>query len=237
MWRTHFEELPFYLPDAECPSLFKDLCKANKSQRGRKRKDRKGHDDATLGLKCTKEKQWQWKTQNLSFLCLFFFVLFFGHTCASRAAHMAVGNKGSTVEHLWWRERTKKRERVATGGGGGWTMDGAAPHRRTALERTHHLCSFVELSHFNPPAKPFGNQLYGTERPPPLTLQSFSSVSVSISTPVLLRSAVRCPFTKTLPKPTGLPRVGWSGRAFSCCVRSMCLSFLLLMERITKQEK
>lgn len=174
-------------------------------------------------------------------ICLFF-VCFFLFCFSVTRVHLEL--------HTWQSETKAAQSSISDGEkeqkkekewllveGGGWTMDGAAPHRRTALERTHHLCSFVELSHFNPPAKPFGNQLYGTERPPPLTLQSFSSVSVSISTPVLLRSAVRCPFTKTLPKPTGLPRVGWSGRAFSCCVRSMCLSFLLLMERITKQEK
>lgn len=44
------------------------------------------------------------------------------------------------------RERERARDQLLVG------VDRAssAPHRRITLERTHHLCSFVELSHFNP---------------------------------------------------------------------------------------
>lgn len=95
-------------------------------------------------------------------------------THASRVAHIAVKDKGSTVVFLsvsgMERERERDREReqqqlvvVVVG------VDRAAPapHRRITLERTHHLCSFVELSHFNPRPGPFGNQLY---TPPPNTV-------------------------------------------------------------------
>lgn len=54
------------------------------------------------------------------------------------------------------KKRNKEREQLRVG------VDRAAPapHRRITLERTHHLCSFVELSHFNPQPGSFGNQLY-----------------------------------------------------------------------------
>lgn len=117
-------------------------------------------------------------------------------THASRVAHIAVKDKGSTVVFLCGSgmERKKKRknrgrEQLLVG------VDRAAPapHRQITLERTHHLCSFVELSHFNPRPGTFGNQLHtpppNTEphsRPPPPTYQSVSPAAVSTSTSVLL---------------------------------------------------
>lgn len=83
---------------------------------------------------------------------------------------MAVKDKGSTVVFLCGpgmerkkmrkKEREREKEQLLVG------VDRAAPvpHRQITLERTHHLCSFVELSHFNPWSGPFGNQLHN---PPP----------------------------------------------------------------------
>lgn len=91
-------------------------------------------------------------------------------THASRAAHIADKDKGSTVvflcgsgmERKKMRQRERGREQLLVG------VERAAlvPHRQITLERTHHLCSFVELSHFNPRPGPFGNQLHN---PPPST--------------------------------------------------------------------
>lgn len=56
------------------------------------------------------------------------------------------------------KERDRERERARDQLLVGVDRASSAPHRRITLERTHHLCSFVELSHFNPWAH-FGNQL------------------------------------------------------------------------------
>lgn len=118
----------------------------------------------------TKQMHWQkgerfrqWETLNKFFSTCFTYC-----TCkpthASRVAHMTVKGKDRTVVFLSasGMERKKKRKKE-----GEWEqllvgVDRAAPapHRRITLERTHHLCSFVELSHFNPQPGSFGNQLY-----------------------------------------------------------------------------
>lgn len=90
-------------------------------------------------------------------------------THASRVAHIAVKDKGSTVVFLFGpgMERKKTSERKKRGREQllvGVDRAAPAPHRQITLERTHHLCSFVELSHFNPRPGPFGNRLH---TPPP----------------------------------------------------------------------
>lgn len=64
---------------------------------------------------------------------------------------------------------SKTKRRVSLWGTGQLLREvGGVPHRRISLEGTHHLCTFVELSHFNPPpqpSSPFGNP----HRTPPHT--------------------------------------------------------------------
>lgn len=113
-------------------------------------------------------------------------------THASRVAHIAVKDKGGTVVFLCGSGMERKKKRKKEGESSCWwglARAAPAPHRQITLERTHHLCSFVELSHFNPRTGPFGNQLH---TPPPNTEphcrapQSFSPAAVSTSTSVLL---------------------------------------------------
>lgn len=121
-----------------------------------------------------------------------------------------------------WREKgkrereKKKRERASSCW---WGSDRAAPapHRRITLERTHHLCSFVELSHFNPPAEPIGNRLYtlstrhGAPRPsPPHPTQRHPTAALPPSAFPPLCCCRLASGTNTLTKATpttGLPHV------------------------------
>lgn len=129
-------------------------------------------------------------------------------THTSRVAHIAVKDKGSAVVFLCGSAGERKENEgetgraAAAGGGGrwwwgwGWTEPAPVPHRRITLERTHHLCSFVELSHFNPRPGLLGTNF--TPNPPPTHThtapsptvepppQSISTATVSISTSVLL---------------------------------------------------
>lgn len=94
---------------------------------------------------------------------------------AARAKTKAVQSCFSLCEgwsSCWWMGE------VGLGGSTG-REDGAAPasHRRISLERTHHLCTFVELSLFNPPTEPFGNQLC---IPPPDTDPHLPPPSLSV---------------------------------------------------------
>lgn len=76
---------------------------------------------------------------------------------ASKVAHLAVEHKSGTLVFLcgFGMDRKKKRKKAGTAAVvGGLDRAAPAPHRQITLERTHHLCSFVELSHFNPPAGP-----------------------------------------------------------------------------------
>lgn len=106
-------------------------------------------------------------------------------THASRVAHIAVKDKGSTVVFLSGSGMERKKKRKKEGEREqllvGVDRAAPAPHRRITLERTHHLCSFVELSHFNPWPGPFGNQLHTQHRapqqsppPPPPVMQPCS---------------------------------------------------------------
>lgn len=127
-----------------------------------------------------------------------------------------------------------------------------APHRRITLERTHHLCSFVELSHFNPRPGPFGNQLH---TPPPNTephsrAPGHAALQLSALPPLCCCSLVSGThsqthtFTKATPT-TGLPhvcqdhQVGWRGRGFDSLTLcwSVCLTFLLLFKRKTEKKR
>ena len=177
----------------------------------------------------------------------------FTHMYTSRAAHIAAKDKGSAVVYLCDGERErerKEREQPLVG------VDGAAPaaHRRITLERTHHLCWFVELSHFNPGPSPLGTDftpLHPTQSPngAPRPLSpppwSFSAAAVSISTSVLLQSGVRYTLTNTFTKATpalGLPhvcqehQVGW--RRWGLHVMLVCVPYILLLfERKKKNEK
>lgn len=113
-------------------------------------------------------------------------------TCIQSCTHSSQRQRQHSCVSLWlWdgekeKEKERGREQLLVG------VDRAAPapHRPITLERTHHLCSFVELSHFNPWPGPFGNQLH---TPPPRAPQphsrapqSFSPAAVSTSTSVLL---------------------------------------------------
>lgn len=100
----------------------------------------------------------QWETLNQLLFHMF-------HSHVHRHMHPELHTLQSKTKAAWlcfsvalgWRERKRERKREQLPVG----ADGAAPapHRRITLERTHHLCSFVELSHFNPRLGPFGNQL------------------------------------------------------------------------------
>lgn len=208
MWRTGQEDRHIwrttFLSSWCWMSLFVlkinlDLCKANKSLWGRK-KERKGswwHYSWTyVGdlLHKAKAKERLALDNEKHKICLFFvffcLVLFFSHMYASRAAHVAVRNKGSTVEHLWWRERTKKKrekEQLLVGGvgGGGWTeslhIDGWLWKERITcahLLSCHILIPSQAL--WEPTLRPFA----GHRVTPATSLQSFSSVPVSISAAV-----------------------------------------------------
>lgn len=115
----------------------------------------------------------------------------------------------------------------------------AAPHRRITLERTHHLCSFVELSHFNPWPGPFGNQLCTPttrHRAPPPVIQPCRCQHFH-----LCAAAVWCQVRSFSPKPPqqlaclmSVKNTGWGGEDGVYCWMlcwSVCLTFLLLFKR------
>lgn len=83
-------------------------------------------------------------------------------THASKVAHLAVEHKSGTLVFLcgFRMDRKKKRKKAGTAAVGGGNRAALAPHRQITLERTHHLCLFVELSHFNPPAGPIWELTY-----------------------------------------------------------------------------
>lgn len=117
-------------------------------------------------------------------------------------------------------------------------MDSAAPapHRRITLERTHHLCSFVELSHFNPRLGPFGNQLHKPppnavphSRAPPTPLQSCSCQHFHLCAAVVWCQVHTHTHFHQSYSTTGLPhvcrdhQVGWRG-LFD--VMSVCVPYI-----------
>lgn len=71
----------------------------------------------------------------------------------TKAAHLCFSVASGWTE----RKRERKQEQLPWGGGNRAAL---APHRQITLERTHHLCLFVELSHFNPPAGPIWELTY-----------------------------------------------------------------------------
>lgn len=177
-----FEELPYYLPDAECPFFLNSVSlnlltyakQTNHHETKKQRKETENviNSDLTLGLKkrgdlanktkaLTKGERLkngfgQWETLNL---LLFHVSLICKLTHTSRAAHIAVKDKGKRSRASLWLcfwEKQKEGEQQQLLVGGGWTEPAPAPHRRITLERTLHLCSFVELSHFNPRPSPLG---------------------------------------------------------------------------------
>lgn len=139
----------------------------------------------------------QWETLNQLLFHMF-------HSHVHRHMHPELHTLQSKTKAAWlcfsvalgWRERKRERKREQLPVG----ADGAAPapHRRITLERTHHLCSFVELSHFNPRLGPFGNQLTPlhptqspTAEPPlPLPLPNHSGLQLSALPPLYCSSLV-----------------------------------------------
>lgn len=84
----------------------------------------------------------------------------------------------------------------------------SSQNRRTTLERTHHLCSFVELSLFNPQLGLLGNQLYTPLHPklpplhgwvPPPSCTNYWALSLSALPPLcfctpVVTTMVRVPY-------------------------------------------
>lgn len=179
----------------------------------------------------------------------------YSNTCIQSCTHGSQRQRQHSRVSLWlWdgeKENEKERERKRKSSC--WLgVDRATPvpHRQITLERTHHLCSFVELSHFNPWPGPFGNQLHNpppSAEPPPH--QSFSPAAVSTSTSVLPKSGVRYTPTNTLlPKPPqqlvclmSVKNTRWGGEDGDSTlwrsVGSVCLTFLLLFKREKKMKK
>lgn len=121
-----FEELPYYLPDAECPFFLNSVSlnlltyakQTNHHETKKQRKETENviNSDLTLGLKKkegtwqTKQRHWQkerdwkngfgqWETLNL---LLFHVSLTCKLTHTSRAAHIAVKDKGQRSRASFW---------------------------------------------------------------------------------------------------------------------------------------
>lgn len=221
IWRTTFFFLIFLMLNVPFFFFFYsvsrplDLCKANKSPWDEKKKKTERtenviNSDLTLGLKGELGKQnkgtdkrreaenglRQWETLNL---LLFHISLTRTLTHTSRVAHIAVGRqrRHSRVSLRLGDGERKEREKRESSCWWGLDRAAPAPHRRITLERTHHLCSFVELSHFNPRPSPLGTDFtpfstrHGAPWPSHPPTPPKRSAAVSISTSVLLSSGVR----------------------------------------------
>lgn len=115
------------------------------------------NSDLTLGVKggLGKQRHWQkesgWKQlqtmRNTKLVAFPHCIHMHNHTCIQSHTHSSQRQRQhSCVSLCLWdveEENESWREQLLGG------VDGAAPCRRITLERTHHLCSFVELSHFN----------------------------------------------------------------------------------------
>lgn len=135
----------------------------------------------------------QWETLNL---LLFHISLICKLTHTSRAAHIAVKDKGkrsrASLCLCFWEKQKEGEQQQLLVGGGGWTEPAPAPHRRITLERTLHLCSFVELSHFNPRPSPLGTNFNPHPHPTRLILHpGHSALPPSAFPPLCCCSQVR----------------------------------------------
>lgn len=255
---THIWRTTFYLPDAECPffTLLLDLLtyakqtnhQETKRQR-KKQKDWKCHQlwlyswtKGGLGKHNKRTDKGgevengfrQWETLNQ----LLFQHFSLGHIQQHMHPELHTWqSKTKTAQlcfsvALGWRERKWERKREKEQLLVGVDRAAPVPHRQMILERTHHLCSFVELSHFNPQPGLFGNQLHN---PPPSTEPQSRSPAPPAIQPCscqhfhLCAAEVWCQvyphkhtFTKATPT-TGLPhvcqeqQVGWRGRGVGLC--------------------
>lgn len=159
-----------------------DLHKANKSQRDNKNKRKvtnktQAYHQLWLWLldyrKTWQVKQNHWHNQrgctwlqtmrNTNSVAFPQFAHTFTDTYIQSCAHSSQRQRQHSCVFLWLGDGAREREsdQLLVG------EDGAAavPHRRITLERTHHLCSFVELSHFNPQPSPLGTDFTNPPQP------------------------------------------------------------------------